>query len=159
MNGNSSQYPDFSLHQKSFQWATNVGGLTLLEFIVSIGLSVTFVWLSIPELKETLAQFQLQLQANEVASFLEEAKALASSERETVQVLYSNKQFTLRKELDMNVRRTITLPSDLSLVAPAQPLSFYSSQVNSPARVLLQQGEAFCEVIISLRGRIRTECS
>ena len=133
-------------------------GFSLLEFVVTLLMTVSVAWLSAAELTTTKNRILLRQETERLLYLLNEGQVLSRYLAQTVTLSEKDDSLQLADEKSKALR-LVSLDSSVQVTLPERGIAFYPHLTQQPARIILSSNGAFCELVLSLRGRIRKECS
>lgn len=100
----------------------------------------------------------LRGETRKIIGLIHEAKQISLLEYQIAMLSLRQDALRLYAGVEENLRREISLSTRIQVTGPSQDILFYPGIVSTPARILLQMNEHICEVVLSLRGRVRSQC-
>lgn len=141
-----------------YQYGATECGSSLLSilFFMSIGVSTSL--LAVHGFQSMYERALLRAETKKIIRLLHEAKQISLLEYQIAMLSLRQDPLRLYAGVEENLRREISLSTRIQVTVPAQDILFYPGVVSTPARILLQMNEHICEVVLSLRGRVRSQC-
>lgn len=135
-------------------------GFSLLETLAAVSIFGVIITLAIPQFRAHTSGLALRHEAATLQTFLELGAAYALTARTTIEVTAARESISVAHP-DGTIIATHRVRHNASLdflKSSSLPLYFYPAISASPATLVLTKNGYVCSVIISLRGRVRTEC-
>ncbi|MGA1191092.1 MAG: hypothetical protein ACO3XO_02285 [Bdellovibrionota bacterium] len=141
-----------------YQYGATECGSSLLSvlFVMSVGVSTSL--LAAHGFQRMYERALLRGETKKIIGLLHEAKQISLLEYQIAMLSLRQDPLRLYAGVEENLRREISLSSRIQVTVPSQDILFYPGIVSTPARILLQLNEHICEVVLSLRGRVRSQC-
>lgn len=141
-----------------YQYCATECGSSLLPVLLVVSLSVSTALLSAHGFKGIYERALLRTETEKIIALIQEAKRISILEYQVA--MLSLRQDTLRLEAgeDDAIRRDFPISPRIQVILPSHKIIFYPGVVSTPSRILLQMNEHICEVVLSLRGRVRSYC-
>ena len=148
------------LYIDNHQHTALLKGFSLLELIIALGITAIAGTTATLQISGIHHRSVLRAEATSIQMLLEESYLAALAYQHEVLVhLEAQRVYTSLNHV--RTRGSHTLRKNVSLVlAPGQSstIQFHPSISATPATLTLQSHALTCQIIISLRGRIRTTC-
>jgi prepilin-type N-terminal cleavage/methylation domain-containing protein len=135
-------------------------GFSLLELLIALGITAVVSTTATVHIRGIQRRSVLRAEATSIQMLLEESYFAALAYQHEV-LVHLDRQRVYTLLYPGMMRASHTLRDTVSLVlAPGQnpTLQFYPSISATPATLTLQSHGLVCQIVISLRGRIRTTC-
>lgn len=141
-----------------YQYSATECGSSLLSvlFVMSVGVSTSL--LAARGFQSMHERALLHAETKKIIGLLYEAKQISLQEYQIAVLSLRQAPLRLHAGVEENLRREIFLSTRIQVTVPSQDILFYPRLVSTPARILLQMNDHICEVVLSLRGRIRSQC-
>ncbi len=133
-------------------------GFTLLETITVLLIALVLTTISIPNSYLLTETAFISSAAHHLASSLERASNLALRTGIDHTVLIERDSFQLMNQNGALLSNTQPYRHSAVFEGTPKLIIFRGAASATPASLLLRRGRSQCEVIISLRGRVRTTC-
>jgi len=135
-------------------------GFSLIEMLVTVSLVSALVGIALPSMGSWIGHRTVWLEAKRLQGALERCYSAAVLREQPVTVTFQRSRMTA---LITNSQPFFSyVPHhaiELTFKSSEQnKLVFYPSHTVTPATILVRSASAECSVIVSLRGRIRSEC-
>lgn len=136
-------------------------GFSLIETLLVVSLIAALGAIAVPSLAGWLPRHAVRLEARSVQLILERAYGLAVTRGIpiTVEIVPDRVRASTGAE-EQIVSRSLR-PSITARFKGNEkgPLIFYPSHTASPATIVIEGSSYICSIVLSLRGRTRTECA
>ncbi|MCB0320503.1 MAG: prepilin-type N-terminal cleavage/methylation domain-containing protein [Bdellovibrionales bacterium] len=137
--------------------ATN--GFSLLEMLISLSLLSVLFALSLPQFSKLKRDTAVSESTHRIKLLIEEAILVAQATATKHVVQITQQQVIISRYGAGSPESSISLPPGITLFSNSSSFQIASSGVVQPKRVLVVSDSQYCEIVISLRGRVRTQCN
>jgi prepilin-type N-terminal cleavage/methylation domain-containing protein len=136
-------------------------GFSLIELLLVTSLVTSLGAMAVPSLARWMPRHAVRLEARSVQLMLEQAYVLAVTRGVPITVAIATDQLIASTSEGIPiVSRHLRKPITVRFKGNERgPLLLYPSHTASPATILIEGHSYLCSVVISLRGRTRTECA
>jgi prepilin-type N-terminal cleavage/methylation domain-containing protein len=136
-------------------------GFSLIETLLVISLVASLGAIAVPSLAGWMPKHAVRLEARSVQIMLERSYGLAVTRGVPINVDIANDHITVSTGAGVIIfSRNLRSPITTRFKGNEKgPLLFYPSHTASPATILIESPSYLCSIVLSLRGRTRTECS
>ncbi len=134
-----------------------IGIFELLIYLTLTGIIVAINTIGLGEIQHKLA-IDVKTEARKIEQFLTESQLMAFHSKRKFKLEILDKNFQLLQ--NERVKGSLKLNEKLThkISTKEEKIYFYPSGISSPGKVKITKDSQSCEVIISLRSRIRTQC-
>lgn len=132
-------------------------GYSLLEFLFASTITLGVTAIAIPELHELRKSILLDYEARKIQALIERTQTKAILTQERFILTFQERTLHVQSE-SRETMESLHLSPTSNITFPRDGISLYPHQANQPARILLYFESNFCEITLSLRGRIRRSC-
>jgi len=135
-------------------------GTSYLEILTVMALIAILALISIPSLPDQSTRRKLKYEADQLVQAIKDLTLYARQSERPAALYITSKGYRAKTAAATQLSKiTHTFPAIISGPADHQTVRFYLNGVSSPQSITLQSGELNCTVLISLRSRVRRECS
>ena len=136
-------------------------GFSLIETLLVISCIASLGAIAAPSLARWIPQHAVRREARGVQLMLERAYSLAITRAIPIRIEIAIDHVTASTSAGDEVfSRILRAPITARLKGKDQgPLLFYPTHTASPTTILIEGPSHLCSIVVSLRGRTRTECS
>jgi prepilin-type N-terminal cleavage/methylation domain-containing protein len=149
-----------SIENQKILQPSKTRGFTVMEVVAAVAVMALLVSAALPELKAVIDRGRLNNEALALKLFLERAYVHTLTAREGLEIACAEKELTAEyKSGEVLARHSISRGTtlDVELLANRR-LLLHPSIAASPATLTLRRANRTCQVVISLRGRVRVTC-
>jgi len=146
-----------------FSSKKNSAAFGLLDLIVLLSISSIILALSVPQIHAFSQAGKLRNESRRLKSTLKSLTVASLQHQDDVALTLYSDEYVITypagsSDFSTNSHRLHhTIAIDLGSLTERK-IVFYKGGVNSPASIKLTTGTSYCTIIISLRGRVRSEC-
>ncbi|NBW40340.1 hypothetical protein EBR25_04945 [bacterium] len=134
-------------------------GASLLSLLLVLFMSTTTIVLTGRGLTDARQRAVLYGDVQKIKWLIEEGEAISLLEHKPMTLQSQTHTIRLLSQDGGVIRRQAQLSPHITATFPSNGIVFYPHLVNTPARILIELNHHICEIVLSLRGRLRSECS
>jgi len=136
-------------------------GISLIETLLVISLIASLGAIAVPSLAEWIPKHAVRLEAKTVQLMFERAYGMALTRAAPITVDIAADHVTVFTSAGGPiVSRYLRPPITARFKGNEKgPLIFYPSHTATPSTIVVESPSYLCSIVVSLRGRTRTECA
>ena len=132
-------------------------GYSFIEFGVGLFLAVVLLAISTPSISNSLRKGELRREVSNLRNILNSASLQAGLRAIKIKAVFEPRQLTVSTEDRLFLTTPYSAHTILNSEGPIS-VTFFSGISATPATIRFSDGADNCNLIVSIRGRIRQSC-